>query len=437
MINKALFEEENLYIVGESHLCEETYAAIRKNIENNQAVGVLAGYYDRDLTIAYISEFFLHNLGYTYEEFMEKFSGSLKNVFCGQNCTFAKIERFKKIHGVGEAQMLNKEGAPVNVRVYKKDTIDSEGNALWILSTHIDEMQENLELVNQVLSSGFWSVECAQSGNPESVFFSHEFRKMLGYHDTLDFPNNLETWERGIHPRDLEEVSRTFQEAFQDKTNEKKYDVEYRMRMADGTYQWFKDKGEVSRRADGTAFRMAGIFINIDAEKRARQYTQRVDAFHRAYTTANLCEYYVDLQENSFNSLKVEETLSGLFEESSIWDELIDLLLDFVRDENHAILISSHIVSDLEKLCDTIAFLHKGKLLLCEDKDTLREEYALWHGTAGQLEELDKNAIVSRRVTAYGAEALVKRELVPAGSTLTPVSIEELFVLMVKGENVR
>ena len=321
--------------MGESHLCEETYAAIRKTIENNQAVGVLAGYYDRDLTIAYISEFFLHNLGYTYEEFMEKFSGSLKNVFCGQNCTFAKIERFKKIHGVGEAQMLNKEGAPVNVRVYKKDTIDSEGNALWILSTHIDEMQENLELVNQVLSSGFWSVECAQSGNPESVFFSHEFRKMLGYHDTLDFPNNLETWERGIHPRDLEEVSRTFQEAFQDKTNEKKYDVEYRMRMADGTYQWFKDKGEVSRRADGTAFRMAGIFINIDAEKRARQYTQRVDAFHRAYTTANLCEYYVDLQENSFNSLKVEETLSGLFEESSTWDELIDLPVLVVDDDQN------------------------------------------------------------------------------------------------------
>ncbi len=334
-MNKALFEEENLYIVGESHLCEETYAAIRKTIENNQAIGVLAGYYDRDLTIAYISEFFLHNLGYTYEEFMEKFSGSLKNVFCGQNCTFAKIERFKKIHEVGEAQMLNKEGAPVNVRVYKKDTIDSEGNALWILSTHIDEMQENLELVNQVLSSGFWSVECDQSGNPESVFFSHEFRKMLGYHDTLDFPNNLETWERGIHPRDLEEVSRTFQEAFQDKTNEKKYDVEYRMRMADGTYQWFKDKGEVSRRADGTAFRMAGIFINIDAEKRARQYTQRVDAFYRAYTTANLCEYYVDLQENSFNSLKVEETLSGLFEESSTWDELIDLPVLVVDDDQN------------------------------------------------------------------------------------------------------
>lgn len=96
MINKALFEEENLYIVGESHLCEETYAAIRKTIENNQAVGVLAGYYDRDLTIAYISEFFLHNLGYTYEEFMEKFSGSLKNVFVGRTVRLQRSNVLKR-----------------------------------------------------------------------------------------------------------------------------------------------------------------------------------------------------------------------------------------------------------------------------------------------------------------------------------------------------
>lgn len=133
--------------------------------------------------------------------------------------------------------------------------------------------------------------------------------------------------------------------------------------------------------------------------------------------------------------LLLDEATSGL--DPVVRDELIDLLLDFVRDEDHAILISSHIVSDLEKLCDTIAFLHKGRLLLCEDKDTLREEYALWHGTAAQLEELAPDVVVSQRVTPYGAEALVKRDGVPTGSALTPVSIEELFVLMVKGENVR
>ena len=111
------------------------------------------------------------------------------------------------------------------------------------------------------------------------------------------------------------------------------------------------------------------------------------------------------------------------------------LLLDFARDEDHSILISSHIVSDLEKLCDTVAFLHEGRLLLWEDKDTLREEYALWQGTAAQLAQLDPGAVYGRRVTPYGVSALVRREKMPAGARLAPVSIEELFVMMVKGEN--
>ena len=184
---------------------------------------------------------------------------------------------------------------------------------------------------------------------------------------------------------------------------------------------------------------MAGIYRNWDAGVYAgfcKRFELPAKKRYNEYSTGmkmKLC-LAVALSHHP-KLLLLDEATSGL--DPVVRDELIDLLLDFVRDEDHAILISSHIVSDLEKLCDTIAFLHKGRLLLCEDKDTLRDEYALWHGTAGQLEELDKNAIVSHRVTAYGAEALVKRELVPLGSTLTPVSIEELFVLMVKGENMR
>ena len=184
---------------------------------------------------------------------------------------------------------------------------------------------------------------------------------------------------------------------------------------------------------------MAGIYRNWDAAAYAelcRKFDLPDKKQYKDYSTGMMMKLCMAVALSHHPKLLLlDEATSGL--DPVVRDELIDLLLDFVRDENHAILISSHIVSDLEKLCDTIAFLHKGKLLLCEDKDTLREEYALWHGTAGQLEELDRNAVVSHRVTAYGAEALVKRELVPLGSTLTPVSIEELFVLMVKGENVR
>ena len=127
----------------------------------------------------------------------------------------------------------------------------------------------------------------------------------------------------------------------------------------------------------------------------------------------------------------MDEATNGL--DPVVRDEVTDLLLDFARDENHSILISSHIVSDLEKLCDTIAFLHKGRLLLCEEKDALREEYALWHGTAAQLAALD-TPVYGKRVTPYGAEALVRRDAMPAGAELAPVSIEELFHAVWKDE---
>ena len=181
---------------------------------------------------------------------------------------------------------------------------------------------------------------------------------------------------------------------------------------------------------------MAGIYRNWDAGVYAgfcKRFELPAKKKYNEYSTGmkmKLC-LAVALSHHP-KLLLLDEATSGL--DPVVRDELIDLLLDFVRDEDHAILISSHIVSDLEKLCDTIAFLHKGRLLLCEDKDTLREEYALWHGTVAQLEELAPDVVVSQRVAPYGAEALVTRDGVPTGSALTPVSIEELFVLMVKGE---
>lgn len=184
---------------------------------------------------------------------------------------------------------------------------------------------------------------------------------------------------------------------------------------------------------------MAGIYQNWDADAYAaycRKFDLPPKKKYKDYSTGmkmKLC-IAVALSHHA-RLLLLDEATNGL--DPVVRDEVVDLLLDFARDEDHSILISSHIVSDLEKLCDTIAFLHKGKLLLCEEKDALREKYALWHGTAAQLEELDAGAVYGRHLTAYGAEALVRRDAMPAGAELAPVSIEELFVLMVKGEDVQ
>ena len=128
--------------------------------------------------------------------------------------------------------------------------------------------------------------------------------------------------------------------------------------------------------------------------------------------------------------LILDEATSGL--DPVVRDEVVEMFSDFTRDENHSILISSHIVSDLEKLCDYIAFLHKGKLLLCEEKDQLLSEYGLLHCTADELQSLPADAVRYKKENTYGVEAMVLRNAVPSDIRVSPISIEELFVFMVK-----
>ena len=130
--------------------------------------------------------------------------------------------------------------------------------------------------------------------------------------------------------------------------------------------------------------------------------------------------------------LILDEATSGL--DPVVRDEVMDIFNEFTRDENHAILISSHIVSDLEKICDYIAFLHKGKLILCEEKDRLKEEYGVLHCTAQDAAAIPASAIVGKRVSPLGCELLVKRSGVPGNPTFSPVDIEQLFIFMAKEE---
>lgn len=128
--------------------------------------------------------------------------------------------------------------------------------------------------------------------------------------------------------------------------------------------------------------------------------------------------------------LLLDEATNGL--DPVVREKVVELFRSFAAEEDHAVLISSHIVSDLEKLCDYIAFLHNGKLLLCEEKDRLLEEYGLLLGTPEQLAQLPEGAVLRKKASPYGVEALVKREAVPAGWRVSPISIEELFLFLVK-----
>ena len=129
--------------------------------------------------------------------------------------------------------------------------------------------------------------------------------------------------------------------------------------------------------------------------------------------------------------LILDEATSGL--DPMVRDEILELFNEFTRQEDHTILLSSHIVSDLEKICDYIAFLHNGELILFEEKDRLLEEYALVKLPEETLKTLPPEAIVGMKRGAYGVEALVHRSMLPTGMQTEMTSLEYIILFLARG----
>ncbi len=130
--------------------------------------------------------------------------------------------------------------------------------------------------------------------------------------------------------------------------------------------------------------------------------------------------------------LILDEPTNGL--DPVIRKEIVELLNEFSRDGGNSVLISSHIVSDLERICDYVAFMRGGQLMLCEEKDRLLEQYCTVCCTEEELEALPEEAIKSKKVTPYSVEAIVERCAVPEGIQVNSIGIEELFVMYINEE---
>lgn len=130
--------------------------------------------------------------------------------------------------------------------------------------------------------------------------------------------------------------------------------------------------------------------------------------------------------------LILDEATSGL--DPLVRDAMLDLFLDFIQDETHSILISSHILSDLEKICDYITFIHNGRILVSKSKDELMEQYRVVKGSREQLQNLDQEKVIGIKENAFGAEALVDADSIPNGMISDPAGIEEIMLYYVRRE---
>lgn len=119
-------------------------------------------------------------------------------------------------------------------------------------------------------------------------------------------------------------------------------------------------------------------------------------------------------------------------------DEILDLFLEFMQDEEHTILLSSHITSDLEKIADYITYIHQGRVVLSDSKDAILEHYAKLGCTQAQLRDIQPGDLVRVRKGSFGCEALVRDRAAFArkypGLMLDRVTLEDIMLLIGKGE---
>ena len=400
---------DEIYSSDGLKLGDNAFAVMQKTIQNNGGVGTITGYFDSELSILSVSDLLLYNLGYSYESLMEQTKGSLKNLFYGENVSFLNNERFYQIHGDGEGQILKADGAPVCVRLYKENTTDTDGNPIWIMSVQMSWAYENLSLINESIASALWYFDCDENSDIIRVSWSHAFRRILGYHDVLDFPNKLNSWSDLLHPEDKERVMNLLQKTMKDKTNKTKYNIEYRLKTNDGQYHWFRASAEVIRRLDGSANRIAGILSNMDAEKRSLMQAQKLAAFHRAFTSANLCEYYVNLEKNTFDTFKVESSLMTAFEQSHTWDELVKFFVD-----NYVIEEDKKTVTDFYNRSYITEKLKGLETELCQECRIILNGEERWVRNVvmrGEIEDSEYAMIFLRDITESKAETMRRMKM--------------------------
>ncbi len=137
--------------------------------------------------------------------------------------------------------------------------------------------------------------------------------------------------------------------------------------------------------------------------------------------------------------LILDEATSGL--DPVMRDDILDVFLEFVQDEEHSIMISSHITTDLEKVADNITFIHHGKVLFCKAKDELRYQYGIIRCGAAAFDEIDKSEILAYRKEDYQWNVLVadkeKARRRYKNAVVDDAAIDDIMLLYVKGERTK
>ncbi|MDP9836964.1 methyl-accepting chemotaxis protein [Neorhizobium huautlense] len=139
-------------------------------------------------------------------------------------------------------------------------------------------VSERSELLDEACGIGLWEAVLVDGDamHPQSRWtWSAEFRRMIGYEHAADFPNVVHSWSDKLHPDDVQPTFAAFAGHLTDKTGRARYRVNYRLKMRDGSYRWFRATGGCRHQADGKTIRACGSLTDVHEQILLEQKTAR------------------------------------------------------------------------------------------------------------------------------------------------------------------
>ncbi len=131
--------------------------------------------------------------------------------------------------------------------------------------------------------------------------------------------------------------------------------------------------------------------------------------------------------------LVMDEATTGL--DPVVRSEILDIFLEYLQDDGHSILMSSHITSDLEKIADNVTFINRGEILISGYKDKILEDHGLLKCSKRDYKDVDPDDFVSARLNDFGAEILIsdKKAMLKkySGTVIDPVTLDEIMLYYV------
>lgn len=169
------------------------------------------------------------------------------------------------------------------------------------LEQKLAAIQERSNLLDEACGIGLWEavLHNGDALHPQSQWtWSAEFRRLLGYTDAHSFPNVVQSWSDKLHPDDVAPTFAAFADHLKDKTGKSRYSVNYRLKMHDGSYQWFRATGGCAHQSDGTTIRACGSLTNVNSEMLLKQSLEQ-EAASDQLTVSALAEALAQLAQGN------------------------------------------------------------------------------------------------------------------------------------------